>query len=591
MACVTSRRCPSDAGFVTQPDKHGIIKAGAGTWDVGNPIFTAGAPNFTLSAGTVIVSGDQGLGRTNLTLNGGTIQSSGSITFAPTAIAIGGDFTFTGTGNDVYGGAVSLGAGTKTIANSTTGTATRTFSGVIAGTGGGLAFTGAGGSGGSVLSNAANSYNGITSLSGGATLSITTLANGGSNSSLGAATSAATNLVLDDATLKYTGAGQSTDRLFSVGTGGATLDSSGSGAVNFTHTGAMGFNAQSGLRALTLTGSNTGSNTLAAAIADNGGATSLAKSGTGTWVLTGPNTFTGGTTVSSGTLQIGAGGTAGSVSGNIRDNATLVFNRSDSLAHSGAISGTGALVQSGTGTLTLSGNNAYSGGTTINSGTVSAGHTSAFGTGAISATGNTSILNLAGSTIANAVTVASGATVTGSGGFGTLAVSSGGIVSPGNSHGTLTAGDTTFAGGGSFKFEVNRATGVAGTNWDLLSLTGALTVTATSGNKFTIGLNTLDFTTGNAGVPSNFSPTGNYTFAFLTTTNGIIGFTPSAFALTTTGVDSSLTGAWSVAQSGNHLDLVYTASAIPEPSTHAALFGGVALVGALIHRRRTASRR
>ena len=96
--------------------------------------------------------------------------------------------------------------------------------------------------------------------------------------------------------------------------------------------------------------------------------------GTGTTVLTGTNTYTGGTTISAGTLQIGNGGTTGSITGNVTDNATLVFDRSDSVTFSGVISGTGALVQSGGGTLTLTGTSTYTGGTTINAGTLQIGN-------------------------------------------------------------------------------------------------------------------------------------------------------------------------------------------------------------------------
>jgi autotransporter-associated beta strand protein len=76
--------------------------------------------------------------------------------------------------------------------------------------------------------------------------------------------------------------------------------------------------------------------------------------GSGTLVLTGTNTYSGGTTISAGTLQIGNGGTTGSITGNVTDNGTLAFNRSDAMTFGGVISGAGSLVQLGSDTLTLS---------------------------------------------------------------------------------------------------------------------------------------------------------------------------------------------------------------------------------------------
>src|SRR5207244_2890663 len=101
-----------------------------------------------------------------------------------------------------------------------------------------------GGNGTWTLSGA-NTYTGVTTITAG-TLSVSSLANGGSSSSIGASTNAATNLVLNGGTLQYTAGAVSTDRLFSVGTSGGTLDASGTGAVNFTDTGSMGFNSQTG---------------------------------------------------------------------------------------------------------------------------------------------------------------------------------------------------------------------------------------------------------------------------------------------------------------------------------------------------------
>ena len=101
--------------------------------------------------------------------------------------------------------------------------------------------------------------------------------------------------------------------------------------------------------------------TYAGTISGNG---SLAKIDDGTLILTGANTYTGGTTISAGSLQ----GDTTSLQGNITDNAALVFNQAFNGTYSGTISGSGTLTKTGTGTVTLSGANTYSGGTTVSAG-------------------------------------------------------------------------------------------------------------------------------------------------------------------------------------------------------------------------------
>jgi autotransporter-associated beta strand protein len=121
-------------------------------------------------------------------------------------------------------------------------------------------------------------------------------------------------------------------------------------------------------------GSNNLSTTVSGVIADGGTAGgvggSLDKVGTGTLTLTGVNTYTGGTTVNGGTLQLGNGGTTGSIVGAVTVNAgaTLAVNRSDNLTLTNAVSGAGGFAQNGTGTTTFNQAFAYTGGTTVNAG-------------------------------------------------------------------------------------------------------------------------------------------------------------------------------------------------------------------------------
>ncbi|PZR46874.1 beta strand repeat-containing protein, partial [Paraburkholderia fungorum] len=105
-----------------------------------------------------------------------------------------------------------------------------------------------------------------------------------------------------------------------------------------------------------------------------GGAGALIKQGLGTLLLTGQNSFTGTTTVAAGTLQIGDGGTSGTLTGDVVNDGALVFNRADTLGYSGAISGSGSLLQAGAGTLVLTGDVAHTGGTTIDGGTLQIGN-------------------------------------------------------------------------------------------------------------------------------------------------------------------------------------------------------------------------
>lgn len=165
------------------------------------------------------------------------------------------------------------------------------------------------------------------------------------------------------------------------------------------------------------------------------GTGSLTKTGTDILTLTGTNTYSGATIVDNGTLQIGNGGTTGTLgSGDVTNNSALIFKRSDGVSYNGAISGTGTLTQEGTGTLTLSGTNTYSGTTAVNAGT----------------------LSVNGSIADSATTVNNGATLAGSGTVGDLTLN-GGTLAPGNSIGTLNVSGNVDFSSGVYEVEVDDA--------------------------------------------------------------------------------------------------------------------------------------
>ena len=105
------------------------------------------------------------------------------------------------------------------------------------------------------------------------------------------------------------------------------------------------------------------------------GSTSVVKDGPGTLIMNIANTYSGATTIKTGTLQIGNGGIGDIGAGNVTNNGALIFGQGDSSTHtvSGAISGTGSLTKSGSATLVLAQNNTYGGATTIGTGTLQVG--------------------------------------------------------------------------------------------------------------------------------------------------------------------------------------------------------------------------
>ncbi|EGF3286082.1 fibronectin-binding autotransporter adhesin ShdA [Salmonella enterica] len=150
------------------------------------------------------------------------------------------------------------------------------------------------------------------------------------------------------------------------------------------------------------------------------GSGSLVKTGTGELTLSGDNTYSGGTTIAGGTLTADHADSLGT--GTIANSGVLKVGEGEL---ENTLSGTGSLVKTGTGELTLSGDNTYSGGTTITGGTLTADHADSLGTGAIA---NSGVLQVGEGELENTLS------------------GSGSLVKTGTDELTLS-GDNTYSGG------------------------------------------------------------------------------------------------------------------------------------------------
>ena len=363
-------------------------------------------------------------------------------------------------------------------------------------------------------------------------------------SGTGSVTQAGTGTLIFTNTNTYTGGTTISSGTFQFGNGGASGNAGAGPILNNSH---LVFNRSDGEEytyAITGTGDVT-------------------KAGAGTLVFTNDgNTYSGGTIISGGAIQIGNGGTTGRLgSGTVLNNSHLILNRSDDTNYAGSMTGTGDLIKSGAGTVTFSGNaNTFSGGTIINAGKLLVSTSAGSGTGS------------------GVVNINDGATFGGTGLIsGALMINDGGSVSPGASPGQLqVGGGTTFAGGGRYVFEINNTVGTAGTNWDLLSISGSLTISATVNTPFVLDL--VSLTAGNAnGALANFNSANAYSWKFVTTTSGITGFSAGAFQYDPgyfyNGLD---VGHFFVSQTGNDLYLNFTP--VPEPTTWVLLSLGLSSV-------------
>ncbi|EBX3141307.1 AIDA autotransporter-like protein ShdA [Salmonella enterica subsp. enterica serovar Ealing] len=349
--------------------------------------IASGNNQVTTESGSAIVAKDNGIlinsGANNVT-NGGSITATGSsISYgiqynSGTSGTITNTGTITTTGKGAGDASVYAHGGAVTINNS--GTMDSSVFGVYVTTGHTLNNL----AGGSITANTAVQLNGNnnTLANAGAILGDTngvTISGSGNTLTNQGKITGGTNAVLINSGSK--------NNTLTLNTGtemsGSITDGNNSASANnnliLDGEGTLG-SSISGLNSVT----SSGDWTLSGATMNLSGTTNSAlwvKSGT--LIVNGAMTAKGATVDSGTTLQIGNGGTLGAFNGDIVDNGTLTFNRSDAAVYGSVISGSGNVVKQGGGELTLSNNNSYSGGTTIAEGTLTATAGGALGSGNI----------------------------------------------------------------------------------------------------------------------------------------------------------------------------------------------------------------
>jgi autotransporter-associated beta strand protein len=434
----------------------------AGGSDPGNlPTFTDDV-NFTATAAsnfTTTIGADFTI--RSLTLGGGA-NASNSVTIDTGA----NDLT-------LYGGGLTqvTGSAANTISSSSTGgiilavdqtwtndsTNSLTVSAPVSGD---ADLTKAGT--GTVVLSGANTYTGETTISTG-TLSV--------GHATGLGSTAAGTMVSDGATLNVNNVTVAEN---------LTISGNGVGSAGaLTGTGNAGVSGTVTLAANTTVGAATGSDTLNLSGVVSGSGMNLEKVGAGTVILSAANTYSGATTVTAGTLQLGDGGTTGTLNTagtiTVATGATFAVDRSNDVVQGtdfsgAAITGAGGFTQAGSGTTTLNAANSYTGATNVDAGMLMINGNQSTATGTVTVESGAT---LGGSgTVGGITTIASGGTITGGNDGSSVTV---GVLDPlvTDAVGTLTFGGDLTASSGSI-WLVDLVQGVGGN--DLINVGGALTI-------------------------------------------------------------------------------------------------------------------
>ncbi|WP_245452624.1 autotransporter outer membrane beta-barrel domain-containing protein [Bradyrhizobium sp. C9] len=460
---------------------------------------TAGNATITTnSGGTTVIQDTASGGTARFILNGtGALDLTGLRTGGTTAGSIEGD------------GTVQLGANTLTVGGNDLST---TFSGVITPIAG--VFSGNGGlikvGTGTLTLSGINTYTGGTTFSSG-TLSVSADANLGDRFG---------RLIFDGGTLEVSGAGFTSSRAVQIGSNGGTVQADG------------------------------GLLTLSGVIADLGGATgAVTKTGNGTLVLSGNNTYSGGSIINAGVLQLFGAGTLGAASG------TTTVNSGDTLDLGGTTQTQAALKLAG-GTLQ---NGSLNGAITSTGGTIDG----LGGAASLNATAGTTLV-LGANTYTGGTTV-SNATLTVNGSLSDPIIGAGGLL-----NGTGSVGDTTIQSGGTFA----PGSGTPGTsmtvNGNLAFQSGALYVVAVNPSTASSANVTGSATLGGAAVNAAFANgsyiSKQYTILSAGSVSGTFG------ALTNTNLPANFTDTLSYDATHAYLNLALNFMP-PQPGPTAPNFG------------------
>lgn len=576
---------------------------GANTYSGGSYLsggYVSALTTGALGSGTVTIGNNTTLDLNNTILNNTVVFSSGSgaIINSGTLVNVTGTFSVTsGTGSSITTNYNVLAGGDISFVNALASTvqvqggAAVTFTAdVLAGAPSASVFVNAGGRGafsGSVLGDVTTSGSSLFSgsVAGNVTVGGGTATFSGPTS-LGSAVNVNAGLAVLSGTIggiAHATAAAATVEIRGRVASSADVNAEAGGTVKL-----MGNQAFEGTT-IDNDGSviidRTASLMLGAVISGSG---SLTKSDTLTLALTGNNTYSGLTTIAGGTLSVGNGGTSGALSGNVVNNAALLFNRSDATSYAGNISGSGAVTKLGSGKLMLTGSSSYSGGTTVEGG----------------------ILSVNGQIGGNA-TVLAGGTLGGSGAVGGT-LSGAGLVSPGNSPGILTASQFDPSGGLGTAFEFTSLTPVytsatASLN-DVLRLTHSATPFVSqlgSANHVDVYFNVDSIANGNifeGGFFTGLSAADllmavkDATFTYwVKDVHGTTAFNGSSYSLLTsvagiTGANVKTIGRTADFGSGNVTGSVTQFVIIPEPDTIIFAGIGIALAGWSIWKRRRVAR-